>query len=183
MGRLSREKGLGLLVDAIGRAGADRPDLTLALVGDGPDRTALERELAGTRHRVLGPLRGDALAAAYASADVFCLPSETETFGQVVLEAAASGLPAVVVDRGAAHESVRDGATGLVARAGDAISLAAGLALLADDDELRTSLGVAARALACARPSWADVFGDLVAGYRVLGDGRRRAATASAQPA
>ena len=109
VGRLSREKGLGLLVESFRRPSAERPDLTLALVGGGSDAEALGRALARTRHRLLGPLTGETLAAAYASADLFCLPSVTETLGQVVLEAGLGGLPAVVLDEGGASESIEHG--------------------------------------------------------------------------
>jgi glycosyltransferase involved in cell wall biosynthesis len=168
VGRLSPEKGLPLLVDAFRRASRTRPGLTLALVGEGPARPELERALAGTSHRFLGPLRDEALAAVYASADLFCLASATETFGQVVQEAAASGLPAIVVDRGAAQESVEDGVTGLVARAGDPESLAGCLGRLADDPALRAALGGAARRAALARSGWDEVFDGLLAGYAEL---------------
>ncbi len=170
VGRLSREKGLGALAEAFRRASASRPDLHLAIVGDGPARREVARALAGTRHRLVGPLRGDDLAAAYASADIFCLPSETETFGQVVTEAAASGLPAVVVDRGGAAEQVDHGVTGLVAGAGDVGALAGAIALLHDVPAMREAMGAAARTAALARPTWDEVFADLAAGYRDLVD-------------
>jgi glycosyltransferase involved in cell wall biosynthesis len=172
VGRLSPEKGLPLLAEAFRRASASRPDLALALVGEGPGRPEIARALAGTRHRFLGPLRGEALAAAYASADLFCLPSSTETFGQVVQEAGASGLPAIVLDRGAARESVEDGITGLVVPAGDAGALAGALGRLADDPALRAALGGAARRAAAARRGWDEVFDELLAGYAALGGPR-----------
>ena len=183
VGRLSPEKGLGLLAEAFRRASAGRPDLTLALVGEGPGRPALERALAGTRHRFLGPLRDEALAAAYASADLFCLPSATETFGQVVQEAAASGLPAVVLDRGAAKESVQDGITGLVVPAGDPDALAGALGRLADDPALRAALGAAARGAATARRGWDEVFDELIAGYAQLAGPRPGDTLAQRAPA
>ncbi len=168
VGRLSREKGVLRLAEAFRRAVALRPGLRLAVVGDGPSRGELARALAGTPHRFLGPLRGAELAAAYASADVFCLPSATETFGQVVVEAGASGLPAVVADRGGAAELVAHGRSGLVVDADDAGALAAALALLHDDPALRARLGATGRRLAAARPSWDEVFDELIAGYPAL---------------
>ena len=168
VGRLSREKGLGLLVESFRRLSAERPDLTLALVGGGPDAEALGRALARTRHRLLGPLTGETLAAAYASADLFRLPSVTETLGQVVLEAGASGLPAVVLDEGGASESIEHGRTGLVARAGDPDELAWSLRRLVDSPPLRAKLGRSARAAMLARPGWDEVFAGLVESYRTL---------------
>ena len=171
VGRLSREKGLPLLAEAFRRTRAHRPELRLAVVGEGPGRAELEAALRGTPHRLLGALHGRELAEAYASADLFCLPSATETFGQVTLEAAASGLPAVVLDRGAAAEQVAHGETGLVCPAGDPDALAARLALLCDDPALRARMGAA------AAPSWGEVFDGLAAGYADLAGppGRARA--------
>ena len=128
-------------------------------------RGDLARSLAGTRHRFLGPLSGTSLAAAYASADVFCLPSETETFGQVSMEAAASGLPVVVVDRGGAPETIVPGTTGLVAPAADPVGLAEAIGRLVPDPELRRRMGQAGVGHARARRSWDDVFEELCAGY------------------
>jgi glycosyltransferase involved in cell wall biosynthesis len=165
VGRLSREKGMPLLVDAFRRAAARCPELHLAVVGDGPARGKLARGLEGSPHRLVGPLRGTALAEAYASADVFVLPSSTETFGQVVGEAAAAGCPPVVLDRGAACESVDHELTGLVCPADDPDALAGALVRLGRDPALRARLGDCARARALTRPGWDRVFEDLVAGY------------------
>jgi len=96
VGRLSPEKNLGMLarlLDAV-------PEARLALVGDGPARPALERGLAGRSAAFLGFLRGEELAQAFASADLFVMPSRTETLGFVVLEAMASGCPVVAARAG-----------------------------------------------------------------------------------
>ena len=127
------------------------------------------------RARVVGPLTGDALATAYASADLFCLPSVTETLGQVVLEAAATGLPTVVMDKGGATELVQDGRTGLVASAAEPDGLARALARLADDPVLRTRLGQRARAVMLGWPTWDEVFTGLADGYREVRDEGRSA--------
>ena len=183
VGRLSREKGLGALAEAFRRVSASRPELHLAIVGDGPARREVARSLAGTRHRMVGPLRGDDLATAYASADIFCLPSETETFGQVVTEAAASGLPAIVVDRGGAAEQVEHGVTGLVAPAGDVTALAGAIALIHDVPAMREAMGAAALTTARSRPTWDEVFTELAGGYRGLVDDDDLSAPASAPAA
>jgi len=118
VGRLAPEKNLGTLLDAVeAMRGAD-PRLRLVLVGDGPERARLMQRcpdaiFAGTR-------RGDDLAAHYASADVFLFPSVTETFGNVVPEAMASGLAVVAYDHAAAGQLVRQGESGLLARLDDA---------------------------------------------------------------
>lgn len=168
VGRISKEKNLGLLAEAFKRAAATDRTLVLALVGEGPNVEGLSEMLKGTRHRFVGPLTGTALAAAYASADLFCLPSETETFGQVSVEAAASGLPVVVVDRGGAPETIVNGQTGIVAPAGDPAALAEVITRLARDPDLRARMGAAGIAHARGRRSWNDVFEDLAASYATV---------------
>lgn len=109
-GRLSPEKNLGLfarILDAV-------PDARVAFVGDGPSRLDLERAFAGRRAAFLGFLRGEELAAAFASADVFVMPSRTETLGFVVLEAMASGCPVVAARAGGVPDLVEHGETGLL---------------------------------------------------------------------
>ncbi|KAG2435904.1 hypothetical protein HXX76_007099 [Chlamydomonas incerta] len=96
VGRLGAEKNL----DALRCVMEALPGCRLALVGDGPARSQLEQHLAGLPVTFMGMLRGEELSAAYASADVFVMPSETETLGFVVLEAMASGLPVVAVAAG-----------------------------------------------------------------------------------
>lgn len=104
VGRLAAEKQLDALT-AVFSAGYDA---TLAIVGEGPDRDRLSRLLAGTPTVFHGPLTGDELASAYASADAFLFPSTTETLGLVLLEAMASGLP-VVAARSAPTLELVDG--------------------------------------------------------------------------
>ncbi len=169
VGRISQEKGIDVLADAMRKAAAVRDDITLAIVGDGPARRDLARRLSGVPHRFLGPLTGGDLAAAYASADIFCCPSTTETFGQVLVEAAASGLPCVVSDGGASRERVQDHRSGLVVPAGDVGAFARALLLLADDPALRRGMGMIGEREARRRPSWDTVFDGLVDGYRARG--------------
>jgi len=93
VGRLSVEKNLEFLKGILARI----PNLRLALVGDGPGREGLKKIFAGTKTIFTGMLHGDELSAAYASADIFVMPSETETLGFVVMEAMASEVPVVAV--------------------------------------------------------------------------------------
>jgi glycosyltransferase involved in cell wall biosynthesis/predicted metal-dependent phosphoesterase TrpH len=167
VGRLSREKGLDVIAEAMRRASSARGDLELCVVGEGPARAEFAAHLRGVRHRFLGALSGADLAAAYAGSDIFLFPSATETYGQVVVEAAASGLPRIVSDRGAARDHVRHADTGLVVPAGDAAAFARAVLLLADDRRLRHDIG--RRALEDARelPGWPAVFDGLIASYRV----------------
>ena len=120
-GRLTREKGVDLLADAFLAARARDPRLHLVLAGGGPEEARLRARL-GRAATFLGWLDGDALAAAYASADLFLFCSQTDTFGQVVLEAQASGLPVVAVAAGGPAELIADGRSGLLCppRAGGA---------------------------------------------------------------
>src|ERR687895_1046771 len=98
-GRLTKEKGADLLAEAFLRAHARDPRLRLVLAGGGPEEDTL-RERLGRRATFLGWLDGDDLARAYATADLFLFASRTDTFGQVILEAQASGLPVVAVGEG-----------------------------------------------------------------------------------
>lgn len=117
VGRLAPEKNLPLLMRSFEALKAARPSAKLILVGDGPARAALQAQhpeviFAGT-------LRGEALATHFASADLFCFPSLSETFGNVTLEAMASGLATVAFDYGAAREHLVDGEHGASVAFGD----------------------------------------------------------------
>jgi glycosyltransferase involved in cell wall biosynthesis len=140
--RLSREKNLGALRTAWAEVHAQRPEARLLVVGEGPEPRALE----GPGVIATGALHGEELATVFASADVFAFPSETETFGNVVVEAAASGLPAVVARAGASHEHVIAGVTGEVIDGQDPAALARAIVTLFDDAPRRLRMGQAARA-------------------------------------
>jgi glycosyltransferase involved in cell wall biosynthesis len=162
-GRLTTEKGVGLLADAFLAARERDPRLHLCLAGGGPEEGAL-RERLGGHATFLGWLHGDALAHAYASADVFLFASRTDTFGQVLLEAQASGLPVVAVDEGGPRELIEDGVTGLL-RPAEAGPLAEALLDLARVPAARRRLSRAGR-LAVAERSWERALGRLADGYR-----------------
>lgn len=122
--RLSQGYPQSPLLLYIGRLGAEKeierikpiletiPDARLALVGDGPNREALEKHFAGTNTNFVGYLRGKELASAYASADAFIFPSRTETLGLVLLEAMAAGCPVVAARSGGIPDIVTDGENG-----------------------------------------------------------------------
>ncbi len=114
VGRLSEEKNLQVLAESFRRLQATQADATLVLVGDGPARGALEQSLARLPVVFAGVRKGEDLARHYASADLFVFPSETDTLGNVVLEAQASGLPVIVSSKGGPKDCVQDGAGGLV---------------------------------------------------------------------
>jgi glycosyltransferase involved in cell wall biosynthesis/predicted metal-dependent phosphoesterase TrpH len=171
-GRLSKEKGATLLADAFLAAHARDPRLHLVLAGGGPEEGTL-RERLGERATFLGWLEGDALARAYASADLFLFASATDTFGQVVLEAQASGLPVVAVDAGGPRTLIEDGRTGLLR---PATELAAAVCELAASPVLRHRLATAGLASVRAR-TWARSLEQLAGGYR-----RALAPAAAEQP-
>ncbi|WP_445151700.1 glycosyltransferase [Baekduia sp. Peel2402] len=175
-GRLTREKGADLLADAFLAAHARDPRLHLVLAGGGPEEEAL-RERVGAQATFLGWLEGDALADAYANADLFLFASRTDTFGQVLLEAQASGLPVVAVAEGGPCSIVADGETGLL-RAPDVTALADAVVALAAAPDERARLAANARA-AVAERTWDRALERLADGYRrALGEG---VATAAAE--
>ncbi|MBA3860521.1 MAG: glycosyltransferase, partial [Solirubrobacterales bacterium] len=132
VGRLTREKGADLLADAFLAARERDPRLHLVLAGGGPEEEAL-RERLGEHATFLGWLEGDALARAYASADLFLFASRTDTFGQVLLEAQASGTPVIAVAEGGPTSIVEDGVTGRLCPA-DVDALAGAVVELAGDE-------------------------------------------------
>jgi glycosyltransferase involved in cell wall biosynthesis len=147
------------------------PPFRFLIVGDGSEREWLQRNLEAAD--LPGILRGEPLADAYANMDVFVFPSRTDTFGNVVLEAFASGSPAVVTDAGGPKFIVEEGRTGFVAASEhEFIDRTARLLL---DAQLRHQMGAAARAYACGE-SWDTVFERVYEGYRVGIDARQRAA-------
>jgi glycosyltransferase involved in cell wall biosynthesis len=166
-GRLTKEKGADLLADAFLRAYDDDPRLHLLLAGGGPEEEMLRERLAG-KATFLGWLEGDELPRACASADAFLFCSRTDTFGQVLVEAGASGLPVIAVAEGGPSSIVVDGETGRLCEP-DAGMLAAAILQLADAPAWRAKLGRQAREAALAR-TWEESMIQLAEGYdRVTG--------------
>jgi glycosyltransferase involved in cell wall biosynthesis len=141
--RLVREKQLDTLVATLRLLEARGIPHRSVIVGDGPDRVALERELP--QSVFTGFLEGEDLAQAYASSDIFLFPSETESFGNVTLEAMASGLPCVCADATGSRSLVAHGVTGYCAKPGDAEEFASYIETLALAPSLRLQMGDAAR--------------------------------------
>jgi glycosyltransferase involved in cell wall biosynthesis/predicted metal-dependent phosphoesterase TrpH len=171
-GRLSKEKGAELLADSFLEARQRDPRLHLLLAGGGPEEGML-RERLGEHATFLGWLDREELARAYASADVFLFPSRTDTYGQVVVEAQASGLPVVAVAEGGPLSLIRDRQTGWLCEA-DSQVLAAAVAQLAGSAFLRERISRAALAEVRER-SWESAFDQLAAGYeRALSQAGRK---------
>jgi glycosyltransferase involved in cell wall biosynthesis len=156
VGRLAAEKNVALALAAFEAARTREPGTRLVMVGDGP----LRRQLQARRPDVIfaGIQRGEQLAAHYASADVFVFPSESETFGNVTLEALASGLPVVAFDAAAAAEHVGDGVSGLLVPAGAQGAFIAATCSLAWEHAGLGALRAHARQSAL-RAGWPEVLG------------------------
>jgi glycosyltransferase involved in cell wall biosynthesis len=161
-GRLTTEKGVDLLADAFLTAQAADPRLHLVLAGGGPEEDALRARL-GSSATFLGWLDGERLARVYASADIFLFASRTDTFGQVLLEAQASGLPVVAVAEGGPRSLIEDGRTGRLCPP-DARALATAVCELASSPVLRRRLAEGGLAAVRAR-TWERALGQLAAGY------------------
>lgn len=168
-GRVAAEKNLARLADLAPAV----PGARLVVVGDGPYRPALESAL-GDRAHFTGQLHGEALAAAYASADIFAFPSRTETFGLVLLEAMASGLPVLAMRAGGVPDVVEDGRNGLLCDPRAPSSWVEQARRLAAEPALRQRLGGQGRQTALAR-TWPATFDRLLADYRQLTAPRSRA--------
>lgn len=154
VGRLAAEKNLALVFRAWDAMRAVDPSVRLVLVGDGPERANWQAKRPDAIF--CGSRVGEALAAHYASADVFLFPSLTETWGNVAIEAMASGLAVVAYDCAAAEAVIRHGEHGLKAQPEDETGFIAQAVLLAPPTELRGRLGTAAAARA-AQLSWDDI--------------------------
>lgn len=157
VGRISLEKNLDILVKIF----RERDNVTLICVGDGPYKSEMQRRLPNAFFT--GPIYDRAeLARIYASADFFVFPSTTETFGQVITEAASSGLPVIVSYAGASKEQVTHGIDGFVAH--DIVEFGHFTDVLVNDGGLRQLMGVEARKSALKR-TWNIVFDNLLCTY------------------
>lgn len=161
VGRLSAEKNVRLLGSIEQRLIAcGLTNYRFLIVGEGGERRWLEENLVS--RELTGVLRGEGLARAYANMDVFLFPSETDTFGNVVLEAMSSGLPSIVSAGGGPKFLVRQGREGLWANGVDEFAQA--VLNLAERPDLRRQMGASARE-ASARFSWDHVFGEVYRAY------------------
>lgn len=161
VGRLSAEKALERLrapLEAI-------PGARLALVGDGPHRQQLERHFEGGRVRFMGAMRGEELASAFASADVFVFPSQTDTLGLALLEAMASGCPVVAARAGGITDVVREGKDGLLFQPGEDASLVGAVRQMIESPAMRELMRWSGR-MHAESWSWGAAVDDLRRQYR-----------------
>ena len=119
VGRISVEKNLPLLVDAFKKLSSMRTDVALVVAGEGPYESTMRKELAGLPAHFVGTRNDAQLQPLYASADLFIFPSRTDTLGQVVMEAQASGLPCIVSSEGGPREIISPDESGIVLHATD----------------------------------------------------------------
>lgn len=157
VGRVSKEKDLDILVQAFRNLREEKLPVQLSIVGHGPYSAALAEIMPEACYT--GYLSGIDLARAYASSDIFVFPSTTDTFGNVILEAQAAGLPVVVSDIGGPRELVRAGVTGLITKGRDADDFTAAIRRLVLDESLRKEMSGAARRAVEGR-SWPRAFHD-----------------------
>jgi glycosyltransferase involved in cell wall biosynthesis len=161
--RLVWEKNLQTFVDTIKRLQQTHSDIKPMIVGDGPAKKELEHMLPEAHFT--GFVTGDELSRAYASSDVFLFPSETETFGNVTLEAMSSGLPCIVADATGSRSLVESGVNGFLAPPRDTKSFAECVAKITEDEDLAETMSKTARQKALAY-SWENVNGKLLDNYR-----------------
>ena len=155
VGRISREKDLDLLAAAYHRLRGEELPVQLFVVGHGPYSEAFAKSLPEAVFT--GYLRGTELATAYASADVFVFPSTTDTFGNVILEAQACGLPVVVSDSGGPKELVKENCNGLITKSHDVDDFARAIRILVTNSALREQMSRSARNSVTDR-SWPSAF-------------------------
>lgn len=155
VGRVSKEKNIDVLMEAYAQLKSSQGQIALVVVGDGPYQKELKEKYPDVVFT--GYLKDAALWDAYASADVFVFPSTTDTFGNVILEAQASGLPTIVSDIGGPKELVDDGINGFITRAFDSTQIAQRMKQMAQDRESLLKMSAAARANVEQR-SWTGAF-------------------------
>lgn len=159
--RLAPEKNVEFLREVLEKI----PDASLAIVGDGPHRQALERHFKGMPVNFIGYLQGEQLAEAYASANCFIYASETETMGNVVLEAMASGTPVVAARSGGVQSLTTHNENGLLFSPGDATTAASFVKRVLVDKERRQKLTVNARDFALQH-GWPEAAAQVRSDYQ-----------------
>jgi glycosyltransferase involved in cell wall biosynthesis len=167
VGRLAPEKDLEDLVAVDRILREKKQKFKMVIVGDGPMRTQLQRDLPDAV--LTGFLYKESLVEVYASSDIFVFPSTTETFGNVILEAYASGLPAIGVNEGGVVDLIQDGYTGFISPARDTQDIATKVNVLLSNPELRQKYSRNALKFA-GRFSWDAINKQLISSYKQIID-------------
>lgn len=170
VGRLASEKNLLLLIDAFADVAKKYPIATLALVGEGAEKSAIQTQIANHQLESQITLQGwtNDVGEVMSGADVFCLPSNHEGWAMVLVEAAAAGLAVVTTDVGCAGECVVDGESGKVVPVGDVFAFAQALEMYCAAPELVAQHGVHGAQLAAKHSLTAEVYlSRLVASYQI----------------
>lgn len=165
VGRLVREKGLGVLIETSKALEAAGAAFQVVIVGTGPEEAALKQALP--KAHLTGHLERGDLTQAYANGDIFFNPSDTESFGNVTLEAMASGLACICSNAGGSANIVEHGRNGFLATARDAADHIRLTQTLLDDPNLRHSFGAESRKMSLGR-SWDAVMEELFGHYHEL---------------
>ena len=161
-GRLVWEKDLSTLAVTYKIITEQRKDIKVVIVGDGPANEELKNMMPDALFH--GQQTVKDLGVSFASSDVFVFPSRTETFGNVTIEAMASGLPPICVREGGAYEIIKDGVTGFIAEPGNAKDIADKINLLLNNDELRKNISFNAQQFARTQ-RWEKIFEKLFDSY------------------
>jgi glycosyltransferase involved in cell wall biosynthesis len=179
VGRIAAEKNLDLAVRAFRELQKVRPDARFVWVGDGPARARIQHD--NPDFVFCGIQRDEALARHFASGDLFVFPSHSETFGNVTLEAMASGVPTIAFDYGAAREHLRDEVHGAAIADGDDDGFVRAVVRIGSEPVLRAAMGRAGReAMAGLHPE--QVAADFDALLQGLADARARTSTFDTDP-
>ena len=164
VGRVAAEKDLDILTESINNVNRLYPKKSeFVIVGDGPYTNEMKKDLPENVH-FTGYKKGKELHEIYATCDAFVFPSSTETFGNVVLEAMASGLPVIAVNSGGVKDSVKDGYNGIMCEPRDAGSFTKGVGAFIENPGLFDVMGKNARDFALTK-SWDSIFSTLVSDY------------------
>lgn len=170
-GRLVWEKDLRIFANTYQIVKAKRNDAVFVLAGDGPIRSELKELMPDAVF--LGYQSGISLSTAYASSDIFSFPSTTETFGNVTVEAMASGIPPVCVREGGAYGIIKEGITGLIAEPHNAESLAGKILYLLDNDDIRINIGLNALEYSKTQ-TWDNIISQLLQSYNEIIDNYKK---------
>jgi glycosyltransferase involved in cell wall biosynthesis len=167
VGRVAAEKDLDILLECMNEINALHPGKACFIItGDGPYAGHMKKNSPANTH-FTGYLKGVELAEIYASSDVFAFPSSTETFGNVVLEAMASGLPVIAANEGGVTDSIRHGFNGFLCEARNALDFTKAMERFINNPYLIESMGAAAREHILNK-SWDNIFDGLMGDYQEI---------------